>query len=143
MAEIITEPKELIAAFVAVRQGAKPDAPWGSYSAIGLKRDGRLVAGVIYNSNESANICMHVGAEDGSKWMTRDFLYACFYYPFEQLGKRRVTACIRSGNKKAADFVENLGFKYEARLPHWYGEEDMLVYGMLRERCRFLEKKAA
>ena len=140
---IITTPKELIGAFVNERQGHEANASWGSYSAIGLRRDGRLVAGVIFNNSESANICMHIGAEDGSRWMTRDYLYACFYYPFEQLGKRRVTACIRSKNEKAVSFAENLGFKYEARLPHWYEEDDMLVYGMLRERCRFLEKKAA
>lgn len=139
---IIAQPKDLIGAYVNVKQGLPADTPWGNFTALGLITGGRLVAGVIYNCCEGANSNMHVGAE-GSNWMTPEFLYAAFDYPFNQLERRRVTAPIRSSNTKAIRFVENLGFKYEGTMKHYYEDSDMLFYGMLRKDCRFLERKAA
>lgn len=144
MAEIVTGPKEEIAAFVNERQGYAPDSPWGYYEAIGLVRNGELVAGLIYNANEAANICVHIGAEEGSRWMTREFLHFAFYYPFVQLKKNRITALLRSGNKQAISFVENLGFKREGVLSNYYENgEARLVYGMLREECSYLDMRKA
>jgi RimJ/RimL family protein N-acetyltransferase len=141
---IITQPEELIGAFVNVRQGNKPTTPWGRCSAMGLVRDGRLVAGLIYNGVDEENICLHIGAEDGSRWLTPQFLFAAFDYPFNQLGKRRITALLRSGNAKAIGFVENIGFELEGRLANYYANGDArLIYGMLREKCRFLNMKKA
>lgn len=141
---IITQPKELIGAFVNVRQGNRPDTQWGNYNALGYVRGGTLVAGVIFNGYEAANANMHVGAV-GTHWLTRDFLAAVFNYPFVQLGKRRVTAYMKSRNKKAIKFATHLGFEYEGRMNHYYAEDDLLVYGMLRDKCRYLQelRKAA
>jgi len=141
---IIAQPKELIGCFVNVRQNIPADASWGeNYNALGLIRGGRLVAGVIYNCFGGMNANMHIGAEEGSRWMTRAFLHAAFDYPFNQLNLRRLTACIHSKNKKAIAFDEHLGFEYEGMQRHYYEDGDMLIYGMLREKCRFLERKAA
>ncbi len=138
---IITQPKELIGAFVSVRQGAKPDASWGpSFNALGLVRKDTLVAGVIYNAYEGANVNMHIGALDGSKWLTKEFLFAAFDYPFNELGRRRVTAFMASTNKRTIKFVKNLGFVYEGTMPHYYVDDDAVIYGLLREKCRFLRK---
>lgn len=141
---IIAQPKELIGAFVNVQQKYPPETSWGeAFNALGLLRGGRLVAGVIYNCFGGVNVNMHIGAEDGSRWMTRQFLHAAFDYPFNQLNLRRATACVHSGNRKAKPFVENLGFEHEGTMKHYYTDGDMLLYGMLREKCRFLERKAA
>lgn len=141
---IITQPKELIAAFVNVRQGNHPDTQWGPFASLGLVRSQRLVAGLIYNSEEAANICVHIGAEDGSRWLTPQFLFAAFDYPFNQLGKRRVTALLREGNKKAIRFVENIGFELEGSLANYHSDGTArIIYGMLRDKCRFLNMKKA
>ncbi len=141
---IITQPKELISAFVHVRQGNNPDTQWGPYAALGLVRSSRLVAGLIYNSEEASNICIHIGAEEGSRWLTPQFLFAAFDYPFNQLGKRRITALLREGNTKAINFVENVGFNLEGHLAHYYSDGTArIIYGMLREKCRFLDMKKA
>lgn len=137
---IISQPKEIIGAFVNVRQGFKPETSWGNFNALGLVRNGHLVAGVIYNVYEAANVNMHIGADDGAKWLTRGFLFAAFDYPFNQLGKRRVSAFMRATNKKAISFAENLGFTYEGTLPHYYWQDDALMYGMVKEKCRFLQR---
>ncbi len=92
---IITQPKEAIGGFVNIRQGLPPGTPWGPFNALGLVRNNELVAGVIYNNREGANVCMHIGAVDGAKWLNEEFLFAAFDYPFNELGKRRVTACLR------------------------------------------------
>jgi len=140
---IITQPKELIASFVNVQQGYPADVKWGVYTAMGLLRKGHLVAGVIYNCFEGTNANMHIGAVKGAKWLTQDFLFSAFDYPFNQLERRRVSACIRAKNKRAIGFVENLGFQYEGTQRHYYADDDMVMYGLLREQCRFLLKKAA
>lgn len=137
---IIAQPKELIASFVNIQQGYPPETSWGpSYNALGLVTGGKLIAGVIYNCFEGCNVNMHVSAI-GSHWMTPEFLFAAFDYPFNQLEKRRVTAFMHSRNRKVISFVENLGFKLEGKMPHYYKHDDAVIYGMLREDCRFLEK---
>lgn len=140
---IISQPNELISAFVNVKQGFHAETSWGNFNALGLVRNGHLVAGVIYNGYEAGNVNMHIGAEEGKKWMTPDFLFAAFDYPFNQLGKRRVTAYLRSKNERAIEFAKNLGFKYEGKLVNFYKDDDQVIYGLLKEQCRFLMKKAA
>jgi RimJ/RimL family protein N-acetyltransferase len=144
MSEIISQPKELIAAFVNTRQGLDPLTPWVEpYSTLGLMREGRLVAGVVYNFLDGANVCMHIGAEEGGHWATPEFLLAVFDYPFNQLGRRRVTAMTKKRAKKTRAFVENLGFTYEGKCAHYFSDDDLIVYGMLRANCRFLDMRKA
>ena len=140
---IITQPKELIGAFVNERQGCPAHASWGNFNAMGLIKGKTLVAGVIYNAYEAANVNMHIGAVDGARWLTREFLFAAFDYPFNELGRRRVSAFMRASNKKAISFIENIGFEYEGKLLHYYPKDDALMYGMVKEKCRFLLRKAA
>jgi hypothetical protein len=138
---IITQPKELIGAFVNVRQGLPQDTSWGNYNALGLVKNGTLVLGVIYNGYEAANVNMHIGAIDGARWMTREILFAAFDYPFNELKKRRASAFMRVSNKRAISFAENLGFIYEGTLKHYYWKEDAVMYGMTKENCRFLKMR--
>ena len=58
---------------------------------IGLEEDGELIAGVVFNMYTGPSICMHVAAVPGKRWMTREYLWRCFAYPFVQLGCRRIT----------------------------------------------------
>lgn len=133
--------KHAMAHFVAQRQDL-PFPMWGDHTSIGLIRgegdERRLVAAVIYNHFEAANVFMHIGAEEGCRWMTAEYLRICFEYPFAQLQKNRVTALIAKRNKRAARFVTKLGFKYEGCMPKHYADDDMLIYGMLRENCPYL-----
>jgi RimJ/RimL family protein N-acetyltransferase len=141
---IISQPKELIAAFVNERQRLDPSFPWVEpYTALGLLRDQKLVCGVVYNFFDGANVCMHVGAVDGSHWATPEFLHAVFDYPFNQLARRRVTAMTKKKNKKVRAFVENLGFTFEGKCAHYFDDDDLILYGMLREKCPHLETRMA
>jgi len=109
--------------------------PWGNYTALGLVGDdGCFRAGVVYNRFERANICGHIAIWPGSR-LTPAFIRAMFDYPFNQLGKERITAAVAKKNKKAIRFVRKLGFQYEGCLRRYYGNDDMHIYGILRSEA--------
>lgn len=111
---------------------------YGLSAGIGMEEDGELIAGVVYNEYNHVNVNMHVASIGNRRWMTRDYLYVCFDYPFNQLGARRITAFIEDENKDAIRFDEHLGFKYEARMKGAYVNGDILIYVLRKEDCRFL-----
>jgi hypothetical protein len=62
--------------------------------AIGLRKNGALVAGVLYEGFNGRNTWIHVAAQPGSKWLVRDYLRACFGYPFVVCGVDRLTGYV-------------------------------------------------
>lgn len=108
-------------------------------TAIGLVRGERLVAGVLYEGFNGHNLWMHVAAEPGGRWGVRDYLRACFRYPFVVCGCKRVTGYVEASNAAARRFDEHLGFREEARLQGAATDGgDVILYVMRREDCRFL-----
>jgi RimJ/RimL family protein N-acetyltransferase len=108
--------------------------------AIGLRRDEQLVAGVIFDGFNGRNLWMHVAASPGRRWLTRNYLRACFAYPFKVCGVDRVTGYVDASNLQARRFDEHLGFEEEARLAGAASDGgDVILYVMRREQCRFLE----
>jgi len=110
--------------------------------ALGLEENGKLIAGVVFNWYTGASICMHVAAEPGKRWLTRDFLFRVFAYPFLQLECNRVTGLVRTDNLTAQRFDEQLGFVREGVIRKGATDgTDFILYGMLKEECRWLELK--
>lgn len=108
--------------------------------AIGLERAGRLVAGVLYEGINPHNAWMHVAAEPGARWLTREYLRACFAYPFEVCGVRRVSGYVDADNEASMRFCRHLGFREEAVLRGAaVGGGSVIVMVMWRTECRFLE----
>jgi len=112
---------------------------WGRYTAIGLERGGQIIAATIYNHYTGPNVMTSIVGEPGRRWLTRQYLGAIFRYPFLQLGVRRITALVATRNSDSRRFVEHLGFTVEGLMRHAAVDDDLLVYGMLRQDCRFLE----
>jgi RimJ/RimL family protein N-acetyltransferase len=110
--------------------------------ALGLEENGELIAGVVFNWYTGPSICMHVAAEPGKRWLTRDFLFRVFAYPFLQLKCSRVTGLVRTDNLAAQRFDEHLGFVREGVIRKGATDgTDFILYGMLKEECRWLELK--
>ncbi|WP_395138278.1 GNAT family N-acetyltransferase [Schlegelella aquatica] len=106
---------------------------------IGLEQDGQLIAGVLYTRYTGTSMEMHVAAIPGRRWLTREYLQTCFAYPFDMVGCRRVTGLVRASNYEARRFDEHLGFKQEGVLRKAAADgDDIIVYGMLREECRWI-----
>lgn len=118
--------------------------------AIGLveqDEDGtpRLLAAVAYNrvnsySNAAPHdVCMTI-VSTTPRWASRRAIGAFFRYPFIDLEMRRVTAAVASDNAPSLKMMDQLGFKAEGVIRHGYdGFRDAVVFGMLREECRWLD----
>jgi RimJ/RimL family protein N-acetyltransferase len=139
MKRIVWDEPERVMRFVASRVG---ENELFGYSAIGLERDGELVAGVLYEQHNGPNVMMHVASDGSRHWMTPAYMAACFRYPFLQLGVNRVSGLVRADNKDAQRFDEALGFKPEGVLREAAADgADLILYGMLKRECRYLDGK--
>lgn len=117
-----------------------PVAIMSGMKGLGLERDGQLIAGVLYEGYNGHNVWMHVAAEPGRRWLNREYLRYCFYYPFVEMGCSRVTGYVEASNTDARRFDEHLGFKQEAVLQGAASDGgDVILYVMRRENCRYLE----
>lgn len=99
---------------------------------IGLVNNGRIVCVSIFNDYTGDNVELSVAA-DGI--IPRRFLQFCAEYAFNQLGCNRVTARSRASNKRVASLAKRLGFEVEGRLRQFYGDEDAILYGLLRNEA--------
>lgn len=109
--------------------------------AIGLRRSGRIVAVVVYDTFSRHECAMHIASDGSRHWLTRSFLKAAFAYPFIQCGYRRVYSPIAESNKKALRFNLKLGFKVEGVHPYAAKDGAMVTTGMLREGCAWIPKE--
>ncbi|TDN70396.1 GNAT family protein [Paraburkholderia sp. BL10I2N1] len=129
-----------VTAWVARRIGVK----FGDTTAIGVERDGELIAGVVYDRYTGNDICMHVAAEPGARWATKQAMFRFFVYPFVQLKCSRVTGLVGANNHAARRFDEHVGFVQEGLLRRGMEDgSDLIVYGMLREECRWISDEPA
>lgn len=136
--KIISNPARVLA-FVNQYQ---PLAAMAGMKGLGLERNGELIAGVVYEGYNKYNVWMHVAAQPGARWMTREYLWYCFHYPFVELGVQRVSGYVEASNHAARRFDEHLGFKEEARLAGAASDGgDVISYVMWRDQCRFLRKE--
>ena len=116
----------------------------GSYSnqqAIGLERNGNLIAGATYCDYTVSSVVMAVRIDN--KFGLKEFFWFAFYYAFEQLKVKNVRGIVSINNFKAQRLNEKLGFKSEAILRDYFPEADAIIYVMRRDECRFLKGKYA
>lgn len=142
--EIITGHDEAIGNWVMEKLGAS----WfpGHSVSIGLveidgEGKGEILAGVLYENFNKVSVVCDIAAVPGKRWLTRDYLWYIFYYPFVQLNCRRITTVVSSGNKESIRFTEALGFTLEATLKDAHPDGDLLIYKMMKESCRWLTLK--
>lgn len=122
--------------------GIMPVSMVAGMTGIGLERDGVLIAGVLYEGCNGRNVWMHVAAAPGGRWMTRDYLRACFVYPFVILGVDRVSGYVNASNAEAQRLDEHLGFVQEAKLSGAAPDGgDVILYVMWKKDCRYVDPK--
>lgn len=138
MKRIVWDQSQKVGEWVCARIGGTFDA--SSSAAIGLEKDGTLVAGVLFDHFNGRSIAMHVAGE-GGHWMTRDFARACFGYVFNQLKVQKVLGWVDSTNLQARRYDEHLGFQLEATVTGAGKTGDLLIYTMTPDQCRWLGGK--
>lgn len=110
----------------------------GSGQTIALFDGDNLLAAVLYDTFNGANIHMSVAAVPGARWLNREFLRVAFEYPFLQLGVKRITGMVAESNHQARKFDEHLGMELEATLLNAHPDGNLLIYVMHRDKCRWI-----
>lgn len=137
MRRIVWDQSAAVGRWICARTGGS----WnGDAVAIGMERDGELVAGVMFDNWNGSSIAMHV-AGDGGHWMTRDYARACFGYAFIQLKVKKIIGLVDSSNLAARRYDEHLGFRLEAVITDAAKHGDLLIYTMTPEQCRWIGSK--
>ena len=104
-------------------------------SAIGLEKNGVMVAGVIYENWNRASIFCHIAIEAR---LTKAYLKAIFDYPFNVCNVKKIIVPVVSNHVKSIKLVTNMGFTEEARIVDGSQDGDIIFLTMTKENCRFL-----
>lgn len=101
------------------------------FTEMGLARDGKVIAAVIFNGFIGTDIDVSVA---GKGW-TRGFVREVGRYVFDQLGCLRMTAITHQ--VEVADMACRLGATMEGVMRNHFGpNRDGLILGILREDWR-------
>lgn len=142
MKRYILDDRERINDWLWHRVGREtPFFPPSKYNGLGIEEDGKLIAGVIFDSfSANARCSMHC-AGIGKRWLTREFLHICFDYVFNMANCKVVINTIAAKNVDSIAFTKHCGFKEACRIPDGDGDDDLVILVLHRNDCRFLEKK--
>ena len=108
--------------------------------SISRVRGGELLGGVIYQNFTHESIAMHV-AGFSKQWLTRDLIWVCFHYPFEQLGVKRIFGQVPETNTTALHFDYWFGFKYLTKVDGVFPDGGVIVLVLEKEDCRWLKHR--
>lgn len=104
------------------------------YRAIGaLNQLGELVGGVAYSNFRDFDLEMTCWGKAGTNWLTPGNLAGWYAFPFRQLELVRVTALVREDNIISRRLMKRLGYKQEGVVRKGFGDQNCIVYGLLRE----------
>lgn len=118
-----------VIAFVSSTLGASFVPP---FTCMGIEKDGEIIAGVVLNVFEGADVHVSVA---GSGW-TRGFLADFGNYVFDQLKCERVTAITEQ--PKVVRLAERLGGVVEGAMRNHFGSgRDAYIVGILKSDYRF------
>lgn len=139
MKTIITGQDHIFGPWLAQRLGTN----WlpGRGHVIGLWDDALgPIAACFYESYNGASVLGHLTGV-GKKWMNREYLWYCFYYPFEELRVNKILGLVESTNLEARKLNEHFGFTLEATLKDAAPKGDLLIYSMVKDQCKWLSLK--
>jgi hypothetical protein len=100
--------------------------------------DKAFIGGVVITNYRDFDCAISVASETSLAW-SDGVCRAVFTYVYDQLGCVRVTSYTKKSNKRCRAFLDGLGFQLEGTIRKGYsGKAAALVYGLLREECRWL-----
>ena len=137
MIGIVTNIDDYVRAWVAKRIGIRG---FGPSTARGVQKDGQLIAGAVFHDYRDGQVEASLSA-DSPKWATRSVLYSLFAYPFIQMDANRLLVTCDESNKKAMKMNRQLGFTPEGILRQMYYPNDAIIFGMLKDECKWITKK--
>lgn len=124
-----------VAAWVAARIPQMTAASdFGPCTAIGVVgADGQPLGGVVFHNWQPRFRNIEISfAADSARWLTRRLIVGILSYPFDQLGVARLTTLTPKKNRPARKFIDRFGFRREGVLRRGFGDDDMIVSGLMR-----------
>ena len=102
--------------------------------AIGLEREGKIIAGVIYENYNGRSIFCHLAVER----MNKVFLNAIFDYPFMVCDVKQVYAPTLSDNHRQIKILYKMGFVEESRLKDSDDNGDLIFFKLEKKNCKYI-----
>ena len=138
MGTVVTDQPLRIAGWVAKKVGQ--ETSWGDFYALGVERDGEIVAGVVLNNFNGVNATAHIAIEKPGKDMLHLFRVVSDY-AFRHAGLKRLTGMVPASSTKVLDFDLRIGFAYECTMQGAAQDGgDMHVLVMWARTCPWLKK---
>jgi RimJ/RimL family protein N-acetyltransferase len=106
--------------------------------AIGLEKDGVLIAGAVYERYNGASMFAHLAIDD-KRALTREFIRFNFQYAFNQIKVKKLVGLVSSANEAAIKLDKHFGYELEAVIKDGAPDGDMLVFTMTPEQCKYLK----
>lgn len=101
-------------------------------------RTGDILGVVGYDGWNGTACEMHMAGSPG--WLSRDFIWAAFDYPFNQANCKVVIGKVPSGNVEALDIDRRLGFKTECILEGGHPDGALHILSLRKEDCKWLNR---
>jgi len=136
---LILNDKHYVAEWVA--EQVEQTASWGSFYAMGVEKDGQIVAGVVVNNYNGVNATCHIAIAYRTREILDLFRAVCDY-AFRQCGLKRLTGMVPLSKPEVIAFDKHLGFEEEfvmQQAAHDGGALVVLV--MWPDKCRWLGEK--
>lgn len=106
--------------------------------ALGLERNGELVAGTVYENWNGVSVVCHI------VWhkVTPRYVAAAFDYPYNVANVDKIIGPISSNHTRALALVSKMGFSEEARIKGAaHDSGDIVLMTQTPDKCRFLEPR--
>ena len=106
--------------------------------AIGLEKDGQLVAGTVYENWNGRSVVCHIAWER----VTPTYVAAVYDYAYNVAGVDKIIGPISSNHTRALALVSKMGFSEEARIKDAaHDSGDIVLMTQTPDKCRFLEPR--
>ena len=111
------------------------------FQCMGFSRDNKLACVVVGYHATNTNIMLSIAATT-PRWASKHNVAALGQWIYGQLGMKHIsTICLKS-NKRSRKFTEGVGFRVEGKIRKGGNDEDMIIYGMLKEEHEEWLRKA-
>lgn len=111
-------------------------------TCLGQVINDELRAVVVYCNFQGKSCQTHI-CSVGSNWMSKDFLWAMFDYPFNKLGLKVILGIISGSNDKSLKLSRKLGFEDVAKIPDAHKDGDLWILTMRKHQCKWLNIDAS
>lgn len=101
--------------------------------------EGDKILGVFVASRFTSYSCELSLAADSPRFLSRKVMMILSHYLFVTCGIIRVTSIVKEHNHRSLKLTRGVGFIEEARLKKGGGDQDTILFRMLKEECKWIK----